>query len=100
MSVKFSDYPAVEELLCEHCGEIECICSKLTFPTIAQQVLAERVAGKTTKDRSIARLARKRKNVQIVKSFTGGRIEYVFDDDTAIITHGRGKSYRIEERLP
>jgi hypothetical protein len=74
----------------------------LTFPTIAEQVLAE--FNSSTKTVSIATLARKRgAHVNKTHSYWMANkwmIIYTFDDDTSLITRGRGKSYRVETQLP
>jgi hypothetical protein len=67
----------------------------LTFPTIAEQVKAEFQAA--TKTTSIATLAAKR-GADKRKLWDG--IEYTFDDDTKLITRGRGSNHTIETELP
>jgi hypothetical protein len=69
----------------------------LTFPTIAETVLME--FNSSTKTISLATLARRRKP-EIIHSFWTGTTIYTFDDDTSLITTGRGKSYKVTAHLP
>lgn len=69
---------------------------KLTFPTIAEQVVAE--FHSATKTTSIATLAKKR-GADVEKSFDAGTT-YRFDDDTSITLKGTGANHKIETHLP
>jgi hypothetical protein len=69
----------------------------LTFPTIAEQVLSE--FATSTKTISIATLARRR-GANISKSSFATFTIYTFDDDTSLVTKGRGKSYKVWTQLP
>jgi hypothetical protein len=69
----------------------------LTFPTIAEQVLTE--FNSSTKTIALSTLARRRK-AEITRSFFSSAIIYIFDDDSSLITTGRGKSYKVSTQLP
>lgn len=67
----------------------------LQFPTMAEQVLKEfQDATGTT---SIAKIAARHK-AEVIKHWD--RIEYVFDDDTSLITTGRGEAHKAWTELP
>lgn len=68
----------------------------LTFPTIAEQVKTE--FDERTKTVSIATLA-KRRGADVFKDFEG-TIVYTFDDDTTLVTRGRGPNHTIETNWP
>jgi hypothetical protein len=68
----------------------------LTFPTIAEQVLAEFRAS--TKTVALATLAKKR-GADVTRTFEG-EITYTFDDDTSLVTSGHGKAYKVRTELP
>jgi hypothetical protein len=69
----------------------------LTFPTIAEQILFE--FNHSTKTVSLATLAHRR-GAHISKARWEGRITYTFDDDTSLVTKGRGKSHKVWTELP
>lgn len=67
----------------------------LTFPTQAEQVLAEfKTAAKTV---SLATIA-KRRGADVMRDWQ--QTVYTFDDDTSLVVTGRGKAHRVEVRLP
>lgn len=71
--------------------------TKLEFPTLAEKALAEFNDSKETI--ALAKIA-KRYSADVEKSFSGGVMTYTFDDDTSIITEGRGKSWTARTELP
>ena len=70
--------------------------TKLTFPTIAEQVVKE--FESSTRTVSLATLARRR-GAEVRKLWPGGT-EYIFDDDTTIEVRGRGRTHKYEVFLP
>lgn len=73
--------------------------SALTFPTIAEQVLAEFHQGAKFPFAKLARL----RGAEVERKWSDSGIivtTYYFDDDTSITTTGRGKSWRAETHLP
>lgn len=70
--------------------------TKLTFPTMAEQAVAEfREPGKT---KSLATIA-KRMGADVKKTFEGVTT-YTFDDDTSVTVTGRGRAHKIETHWP
>lgn len=68
----------------------------LTFPTLAERALAEFHSSK--RKTSISDIARR---YHAQRTFTWpSTITYTFDDDTSIITSGRGRTYTIRTELP
>lgn len=68
---------------------------KLTFPTQAEQALAEfREASRTT---SLAVICKRR---GATREQFWDRTEYVFDDDTTLVVRGRGRAHKVEALLP
>ncbi len=67
----------------------------LTFPTQAEQCLAEFRAS--TKTVSLATIA-KRRGADVVQHWD--HKEYIFDDDTSLKVTGRGKAHKVETHLP
>lgn len=71
----------------------------LTFPTMAEQALAEwnekHILGGVG-------LIAKRHGADVERRWEGQLliIEYTFDDDTSLRTSGRGKAHRVEAMLP
>lgn len=69
----------------------------LTFPTMAEQALAEfRSSTKTT---SIATIAKRMGATVEKEAWTGKRI-YHFDDDTTLEAKGAGRGLQAETFLP
>jgi hypothetical protein len=68
----------------------------LTFPTLAEQALARVRESKVTL--SIATVAR-RMGADVERSFEG-ETTYTFDDDTSVVTKGRGRAHVAEALLP
>ena len=69
--------------------------TQLTFPTQAEQALAEFQSSRKTI--SLATIAKKR-GAFVEK--TWGETTYVFDDDTSLVVTGRGANHKVEARLP
>jgi hypothetical protein len=69
--------------------------TKLTFPTIAEQVLSEFRGSTVTQ--SINKIALKR---GASRDDQYGEIVWVFDDDTTLHIVGRGKNHRVWAELP
>ena len=68
---------------------------QLTFPTMAEQVVA--AFRNATKTVSIVTLA-KQQGAHVTKA--NGVTEYRFDDDTTITVRGKGCSHQVESHLP
>ena len=67
----------------------------LTFPTMAEQAVAE--FRNATRTASLARIARRR-GAEVERKWD--HTLYTFDDDTSIEVRGRGRAYKIETFLP
>lgn len=67
----------------------------LTFPTLAEQAVAEFEAA--TKTVALATIAR-RMGADVKRTAHGW--EYTFDDDTSITVSGVGRAHKYETHLP
>ena len=69
----------------------------LTFPTMAEQCLAE---WRAITDRTVSlNVIASRYGAQQFKEF-GGTSEWVFNDDTRIVVTGRGPNHKAVAELP
>lgn len=66
----------------------------LTFPTQAEQALEEFKSNSG----SLAKIAARR-GATIERRWPS-EIEYTFDDDTSLVTRGRGRAHQIQVLLP
>lgn len=73
--------------------------SSLSFPTIAEQAVAEwKACTRTTSFETVAK--RHGSEKQIFHDFGGKQIKWYFDDDSRATARGRGRSYKLEAHLP
>lgn len=69
--------------------------TKLAFPTMAEQAVAE--FQNKTRTMSLAVIA-KRRGAEVSREWD--RTVYIFDDDTSIEVRGRGQNHSITTHLP